>query len=56
MTRDKIQERIKTLETERDNTKNLLVMYEGALQDAKFWLSELDKSETEAKETEPQED
>lgn len=46
MDKTKIQERIKTLETERDQLRNNLVAYEGAIQDCNYWLEQLEtKSE-----------
>ena len=45
MNKEKIQERIKQLEAERDQLKANLVAYEGALQDNQYWLSQLDSSE-----------
>jgi hypothetical protein len=45
MNKEQIQERIKTLEAEKEKAAQLLVMYEGAIQDCKFWLTELEKPE-----------
>lgn len=42
MDKTKIQERIKTLETERDQLRNNLVAYEGAIQDCKYWLEQME--------------
>lgn len=42
MNLEKLQARLKQLETERDNTKALIVMYEGAIQDTNYWIKELD--------------
>lgn len=41
MNREKLEERIKTLETERDQMRTNLVAYDGAIQDCKYWLSQL---------------
>lgn len=43
MNREKLEERIKTLETEREQVRTTLIVYEGAIQDCKHWLSELEK-------------
>lgn len=43
MTKDKLEERIKQLETEREQVKATLLAYEGALQDCKYWLEEVSK-------------
>lgn len=45
MTLDKILERIKTLEQERDQLRNNLIAYEGAIQDCRHWLEQLEKDE-----------
>lgn len=42
MTKEKLEERIKLLETERDATKASLMAYEGAIQDCKHWLTQLE--------------
>lgn len=39
----KIEERINTLETEREQLRQTLVAYEGALQDCKYWLSQIEE-------------
>ena len=49
MTKEQIQDRIKQLETEREQLKTTLIAYEGALQDCKFWLEQMDKKETDVK-------
>ena len=41
--KEKIQQRIKQLETEREQTRINLVAYEGAIQDCNYWLKELEK-------------
>lgn len=41
MTKEKIQDRIQTLETEREQLKANLLAYEGAIQDCKHWLVQL---------------
>lgn len=43
MNKTKLEERIKTLQDERTKTQALLAMYDGAIQDVQYWLSELDK-------------
>lgn len=45
MNKTKLEERIKTLQDERIKTQTLLVMYDGAIQDNQFWLSQLEKEE-----------
>jgi site-specific recombinase XerD len=47
MTKEQIQERIKTLETEREQVRSTLLAYEGALQDCKYWLEQLEKKDTD---------
>lgn len=42
MNKDKINERIQTLEKEREQVKATLLAYEGALQDCNYWLSQLE--------------
>lgn len=44
MTRQQIEDRIKNLETEREQMRSTLVAYEGAIQDCKYWLAQLEKS------------
>jgi predicted nuclease with TOPRIM domain len=41
MNKEKLEERLKTLETEQAQLKNNLVAYEGAIQDCKYWLEQL---------------
>lgn len=43
MTKEEIQDRIKTLETEREQLRATLLAYDGALQESKHWLEQLDK-------------
>jgi len=43
MTKEKIQERLKTLENEREQMKTTLIAYEGAIQDCKYWLEQLEE-------------
>lgn len=43
MTKEKVLERIKTLEMERDQVRSNLLVYEGAIQDCTFWLTQFDK-------------
>ena len=38
MNKEKLEARIKQLESERDALKANLVMYEGAIQDNQYWL------------------
>lgn len=45
MNKEKLEERIQTLEKEREAVRQSLLMYEGALQDCQHWLSELKKAE-----------
>jgi len=45
MNKTKIQDRIKLLETERDQVKASLVAYEGAIQDCQYWLKQLEEPE-----------
>jgi hypothetical protein len=47
MTKQELIDRIKTLETERTNTVG---MYEGAIQDCRFWLSKLEEAEKPSEE------
>ncbi len=42
MNKERILERIKLLEKERANT---FAVYDGAIRDCEYWLSELDKEE-----------
>lgn len=46
MDRDKISERIKQLEGERDQVRANLIAYEGALQDCNYWLEQCSQKET----------
>lgn len=44
---EKLNDRIKLLETERDQVRSNLAAYEGAIQDCNYWLQEFNKpSET----------
>ena len=43
MTKEQVLERIKTLETEREQLKATLLAYDGALQESRHWLEQLDK-------------
>ena len=45
ITREQVQERIAQYEKEIEQMSVTLQAYDGALQDAKFWLSVLDKEE-----------
>ncbi len=45
MTKEKLEDRIKQLETEREQLKTTLIAYEGALQDCKYWLDELTRTQ-----------
>ena len=47
MTKDLIEARILKLTSERDQIKATLLAYEGALQEANFWLSEANKTESD---------
>jgi bifunctional pyridoxal-dependent enzyme with beta-cystathionase and maltose regulon repressor activities len=44
MNKEKILERIKTLEIDKENAKASFIACEGALQDCQHWLKELDKN------------
>jgi hypothetical protein len=55
MTQDKIKERIQQLEQERERVRATLMAYEGALQEANFWLQNLEK-ENNGGEPEPSPD
>lgn len=46
MTKEKILERIKTLEAEREQVRSTLLAYEGALQDCRHWLGQLEEEKT----------
>lgn len=43
MDKTQVQDRIKQLETEREQVKATLLAYEGAIQDCNYWLSQMDK-------------
>jgi F0F1-type ATP synthase membrane subunit b/b' len=43
MDKTRIQERLTQLETEREQARATLAAYEGAIQDCKFWLAEIEK-------------
>jgi septal ring factor EnvC (AmiA/AmiB activator) len=45
MTKEKLQERIKTLETEREQVRATLLAYEGALQESNHWLKEIENND-----------
>jgi hypothetical protein len=51
MNREKIEERIKLLESEREQLKNNLIAYEGAIQDNRHWLSHIEEEENKLKES-----
>lgn len=44
MTKEQLQDRITKLTSERDQVKTTLAAYDGALQEANFWMSELNKT------------
>lgn len=44
MTKEQIQERLKTLITERTQVHINLLAYDGAIQDCNYWLTQLDIS------------
>lgn len=50
MTKEKLEERIKLLEQQRDALKSNVLAYEGAIQDCQHWLTELDNTSEEVKE------
>lgn len=43
MNKEKIQDHIKTLETEREQLRLNLAAYDGAIQNCQHWLKELEK-------------
>ncbi len=45
MTKEQLINRIQTLETERENLKGTVMVYDGAIQDCQYWLSQLAKEE-----------
>lgn len=45
MNKDLILERIKTLETEQEQVKATLSAYSGALQESRYWLDQINKTE-----------
>jgi len=50
MNKEQIEDRLKTLTSEREQLKNNLIAYEGAMQDCKYWLEQLEKPVEETKE------
>lgn len=51
MTKDKVQERLNTLEQELKQAVRIVHAYEGAIEDCKFWLANFDKPVEEEKNT-----
>lgn len=49
LTKEKLEARIKLLEQEREQIKNTMVAYEGAIQEAKHWLTVLQGEQKEWK-------
>lgn len=49
MTKDQVQDRIKILETSREQVRISLLAHEGAIQECLYWLSQMDKPSEEAK-------
>lgn len=47
MTKEQLEDRIKTLTQDRDNLKATIIAYEGAIQDCMFWIQEIDKPKEE---------
>lgn len=47
MNKELIQERIKLLEQEREQARNTLIAYEGAIQDCKYWLEQVESKSIE---------
>lgn len=43
VTKEKIQDRIKLLEKEKEQVKSAVLAYEGALQDCHYWLEQMEK-------------
>ncbi len=43
MTKEKILERIKLLENEKEQVKATVIAYEGAIQDCRHWLQQLEE-------------
>jgi len=50
ITREAIEERIKLLQSEREQVLISLGAYNGAISDCEYWLEELDKQDEEEKE------
>jgi len=44
MDKTQVQDRIKQLETEREQVKATLLAYEGAIQDCNYWLSKMEET------------
>lgn len=49
MNKEQIQNRLDLLEKEREQLKATVLAYEGAIQESKHWLEELDKTKKEKK-------
>jgi len=45
MDREKLETRLKLLETEREQVKNTVLAYEGAIQESRHWLSQLEEKQ-----------
>ena len=48
MTKEKLEERIKTLETDRENCRNQFLATEGAILDCKHWLQQIEEPDGQA--------
>lgn len=47
MDREKLTSRLKELEAEHTKTQYMVLALDGAIQDCKYWLAQLDKPEEE---------
>lgn len=47
MTKEQVQARLELLVKEQENCKATLAAYEGAVQDCKYWLTQIDVPVTE---------
>jgi site-specific recombinase XerD len=45
MDREKLEARLKLLETEREQVQNTVLAYEGAIQESRHWLSQLEEKQ-----------
>jgi hypothetical protein len=51
MDKEKVQARLTELESERAKAMNLLMALDGAIQDSKYWLTELEKEDKNDEDT-----